>query len=79
MRPELQLLLRGMADRLLRTREVRAAQKSGQYTDTAAFLLVVAVFFLKTAESEYVPELSVAVREQGFTYLRRVLGGNQGE
>lgn len=78
MRPELQLLLRGMADRLQRTQEVQAAQKSGQYTDTAALLFVIAVFFLKMAQSKQIPKLSEAVREQGIGYLRRVLCGNQG-
>lgn len=73
MRPELQLLLRGMADRLQRTQEVRAAQESGQYTDVAAFLLVIAVFFLKTAQSKQAPQLSKAVLEQGLGYVRRVL------
>lgn len=77
MRPELQMLLRGMADRLQRTQEVRAAQRSGQYTDTAAVLLVIAVFFLKMAKSKQIPQLSEAVREQGIGYLRRVLCGSQ--
>ena len=77
MRPELQMLLRGMADRLLNRLEVQAAQKSGQYTDTAAFLLVISVFFLKMAQSKQIPQLSEAVREQGLGYLRRVLCGSQ--